>query len=61
VRDEGMSTIIVEQNPRLILPITHSAVVLDRGAVVHRGQSEELLADPARLERWLAVSSGAAA
>jgi branched-chain amino acid transport system ATP-binding protein len=57
VRDEGMSTIIVEQNPRLILPITHSAVVLDRGAVVHRGQSEELLSDPARLERWLAVSS----
>ncbi len=61
VRDEGVSAIIVEQNPRLILPITHQAVVLDRGQVVHRGSSAELLADPARLERWLAVSGDAAA
>ena len=57
VRDEGMSAIIVEQNPRMILPITHTAVVLDRGAVVHRGESEALLADPATLDRWLAVAS----
>jgi branched-chain amino acid transport system ATP-binding protein len=56
VRDEGMSAIIVEQNPRLILPITHSAVVLDRGAVVHRGESEALLADRATLDKWLAVA-----
>src|SRR5438309_10045246 len=35
VRDEGMSAIIVEQNPRMILPITQRAVVLDRGSVVH--------------------------
>ncbi|WP_341892424.1 ABC transporter ATP-binding protein [Variovorax sp. YR752] len=57
VRDEGMSAIIVEQNPKMILPITQTAVVLDRGAVVHRGQSESLLADPATLEKWLAVAS----
>jgi branched-chain amino acid transport system ATP-binding protein len=56
VRDEGMSAIIVEQNPRLILPITQRAVVLDRGAVVHEGLSDELLADRARLDRWLAVA-----
>ena len=56
VRDEGMSAIIVEQNPRLILPITQRAVVLDRGAVVHRGASAALLADPAQLERWLSVA-----
>ncbi len=59
VRDEGMSAIIVEQNPRMILPITHTAVVLDRGSVVHRGMSADLLADPAQLERWLAVSGAA--
>jgi branched-chain amino acid transport system ATP-binding protein len=35
VRDEGVSAIIVEQNPKLILPITTRAIVLDRGAVVH--------------------------
>lgn len=56
VRDEGMSAIIVEQNPRHILPITDHAVVLDRGTVVHRGQSEALMNDPATLERWLSVA-----
>jgi branched-chain amino acid transport system ATP-binding protein len=56
VRDEGVSAIIVEQNPRMILPITQRAVVLDRGAVVHEGASAELLADRARLDRWLAVA-----
>jgi branched-chain amino acid transport system ATP-binding protein len=56
VREEGMSAIIVEQNPRMILPITERAVVLDRGAVVHEGRSAELLADRERLDRWLAVA-----
>ena len=56
VRDEGMSAIIVEQNPRLILPITQRAVVLDRGAVVHEGSSDELLNDRERLDRRLAVA-----
>lgn len=56
VRDEGMSAIIVEQNPKMILPITQRAVVLDRGAVVHEGASEALLRDPAQLEAWLSVA-----
>ena len=56
VRDEGMSAIIVEQNPRMILPITQRAVVLDRGSVVHEGASAELMADRDRLDRWLAVA-----
>jgi branched-chain amino acid transport system ATP-binding protein len=56
VRDEGMSAIIVEQNPKMILPITQRAVVLDRGAVVHEGDSEALLRDPTQLEGWLSVA-----
>ena len=56
VRDEGMSAIIVEQNPKMILPITQRAVVLDRGAVVHEGESAALLRDPAQLEAWLSVA-----
>jgi branched-chain amino acid transport system ATP-binding protein len=56
VRDEGMSAIIVEQNPRLVLPITQRAVILDRGSVVHEAASEELLRDTASLDRWLAVA-----
>jgi branched-chain amino acid transport system ATP-binding protein len=56
VREEGVSAIIVEQNPRLILPITERAIVLDRGAVVHEGESTDLLSDRERLDRWLAVA-----
>jgi branched-chain amino acid transport system ATP-binding protein len=58
VRDEGMSAIIVEQNPKLILPITQRAVVLDRGSIVHEGESAALLANPQRLEGWLSVAKG---
>ena len=54
-RGEGMSAIIVGQHPRLVLPITRRAVVLDRDAIVVEGRSDELLADPAQLGRWLAV------
>jgi len=53
---EGLAPIIVEQNPRMILPITQRAVVLDRGSVVHEGASAELMADRERLDRWLAVA-----
>ena len=53
---EGLSAIIVEQNPRQILPITHDAIVLDRGQVVHAAPSEQLLADREQLDRWLAVA-----
>lgn len=56
VREEGLSAILVEQNPRLILAMTHHAVVLDRGRVVHRAGSEELAADPHTLERLLSVA-----
>ena len=59
VRDEGMSAIIVEQNPRLVLGITERAVVLDRGRIVHAAASSELLADRPRLEQLLSVSAAA--
>ena len=58
VRDEGLSAIIVEQNPRLILPITAQAVVLDRGQIVHAAPSAQLLGDRETLDRWLAVAHG---
>ena len=56
VRDEGLSAIIVEQNPRLILGMTEHAIVLDRGSVAHQARSEVLAKDPATLERLLAVA-----
>ncbi|MDQ6685973.1 MAG: ABC transporter ATP-binding protein [Pseudomonadota bacterium] len=56
VREEGMSAIIVEQNPRLVLPIAQRAIVLDRGSVVHEGPSAAVLAQPEQLASWLAVT-----
>ena len=57
-RDEGLTGIIVEQQARKILPITHRAVILERGHIVHAGVSAELLADAAMLERHLGVTAG---
>ena len=57
VTEEGLSAVIVEQNPRAVLGITQHAVVLDRGRVVHRGPSAALLADAATLDRLLAVGA----
>jgi branched-chain amino acid transport system ATP-binding protein len=56
VRDEGLSAIIVEQDPLKILPMTDDAVIIARGVVVHVCPSADLLADPATLERHLGVS-----
>ena len=56
VRDEGLSAIIVEQNPQLILGMTQHAIVLDRGSVAHGAASEALARDPHTLERLLSVA-----
>ena len=55
-RDEGLSAIIVEQHPQAILKISDSAVVLDRGTVVHAGTALELRQRPELLEHLLGVS-----
>jgi branched-chain amino acid transport system ATP-binding protein len=56
VRD-GLSAIIVEQDPMKILPMTDDAVILARGVIVHGCASASLLADPATLDRYLAITS----
>ncbi len=51
-----VAIVLVEQHARLALSLTRSALVLDRGRVVHRSPSDALLADPALLHRLLAVA-----
>jgi branched-chain amino acid transport system ATP-binding protein len=51
-----MAIVLVEQHAELALALTRRAVVMERGRVVHDGPSEALLADRARLDRWLAVA-----
>ena len=56
IRTSGMAVIVVEQHARLALSLTQRAVVLDRGRVVHASDCESLLAQPATLDRLVAVS-----
>jgi branched-chain amino acid transport system ATP-binding protein len=55
-RDEGLSAIIVEQHPQAILAISHQAVVLDQGRVVHQGPAQALQAQPELLDQLLGVA-----
>ncbi len=56
VAEGGMAVIVVEQHAKLALSLTRNAVVLERGRVVHRSDSEALLRDPQTLHRLVAVS-----
>jgi branched-chain amino acid transport system ATP-binding protein len=56
IRDEGMSAIVVEQHAQKILGVTDSAVILDRGMIVHTSSSRSLIEDPAPLEQHLGVT-----
>ena len=51
--DTGMAIIVVEQHARMALSLTDHAVVLDRGKIVHRCASQQLLDDPDLLHRLL--------
>jgi branched-chain amino acid transport system ATP-binding protein len=55
-REEGLSAIIVEQHPQAILRISHQAVVLDQGRVMHSGPAAPLQAQPELLDQLLGVS-----
>jgi branched-chain amino acid transport system ATP-binding protein len=51
-----LAVIIVEQHARMALALTKQAIVLDRGAIVHRAASEELLRDERMLDRLVAIA-----
>ena len=53
--EEGLASIVVEQHPVLALEMTHRSIVLERGTVVHAGDSAALAGDAALLERLLGV------
>jgi branched-chain amino acid transport system ATP-binding protein len=56
IRDEGMSAILVEQNPQKILGVTDHAVILERGTVIYRSTSAALKADRGVLDTYLGVT-----
>jgi branched-chain amino acid transport system ATP-binding protein len=56
-REEGLSSIVVEQHPQMVLQVTDDAIVLDRGGIALASTSAALLADPTPLDQWLGVAS----
>jgi branched-chain amino acid transport system ATP-binding protein len=56
-REEGLSSIVVEQHPHMVLQVTDDAIVLDRGGIAYRSSSAALRHDPSPLDAWLGVSS----
>ena len=54
-----MAILLVEQKYELALARSQRCIVLDRGTVVHAGDSAALLASPALIEQLLGVSQGA--
>jgi branched-chain amino acid transport system ATP-binding protein len=47
--------VLVEQHVEIALPLTENVIVLERGRIVHRGPSAQLLADHAALERLIGL------
>jgi branched-chain amino acid transport system ATP-binding protein len=56
VRSGEFAVIVVEQHVRVALSLTKQAIVLDRGRMVHQAASEDVLADKAVLDRWVALA-----
>ena len=53
--DEGTTIVLVEQHADIALTLTKNAVVLERGAIVHRARSRELLNNHALLDRFIGL------
>jgi len=51
--DTGLAIVVVEQHARIALSLTRHVIALDRGKIVHRGDSAALLDDAATLHRLL--------
>jgi branched-chain amino acid transport system ATP-binding protein len=63
INEEGTAVILVEQHAEIALSLTERALLLERGAIVHRARSADLLKDHATLDRYigLRVTEGGAA
>jgi branched-chain amino acid transport system ATP-binding protein len=51
----GMATLLVEQHTDVALELTQDAVVIERGAIVHRARSAEFARDAHTLERYVGL------
>ena len=52
---EGTAFILIEQHAALALALTENAVIIERGRIVHRARSADLLKDAATLDRLIGL------
>jgi branched-chain amino acid transport system ATP-binding protein len=55
VAEEGTAVVLVEQHAEIALTLTEQAVIMERGSIVHRAPSAELLRDSATLDRLIGL------
>ena len=55
ITEEGTAVILVEQHAEVALSLTEHALLLERGAIVHRARSADLLKDHATLDRYIGL------
>jgi branched-chain amino acid transport system ATP-binding protein len=53
--EDGAGVVLVEQHAEIALSLTDTALVLERGGIVHRGPSRALLEDRATLDRLVGL------
>jgi branched-chain amino acid transport system ATP-binding protein len=53
--EEGTAVVLVEQHAEIALSLTEQAILLERGEIVHRALSADLLKDPAVLDRYVGL------
>jgi branched-chain amino acid transport system ATP-binding protein len=58
IAEEGMAVILIEQHAELALSLTRDAMIMERGAIVHRAASAELLRDAPTLDRFIGLRVG---
>ena len=55
IADEGTAVMLIEQHAEIALSLTADAVIIERGQIVHRAPSAELLGDAATLDRLIGL------
>ena len=58
IADEGTALVLIEQHAEVALSLTSDAVIMERGAIVHRALSADLLRDTATLDRFIGLRVG---
>jgi branched-chain amino acid transport system ATP-binding protein len=55
IEDGSTAVVLAEQHAQLALSLTRDVIVLERGAVVHRAKSADMLKDSAALDQFIGL------